>query len=89
MSMIDSLTWVSVFRSYSTPPSSRKSVRSHVEIYPIDAHDVDRAKDLVLGRLPLSARDALHVAVMKRRGVERIMSFDSGFDAVDWVQRVS
>lgn len=59
------------------------------EVYPIELPDVERAKDVLLGRVPLSARDALHVAVMKRRGVERIMSFDAGFDAVAWIERVS
>ena len=59
------------------------------EVYPIELSDVERAKDVLLGRVPLSARDALHVAVMKRRGVERIMSFDAGFDAVTWIERVS
>ena len=38
---------------------------------------------------PLSVRAALHVAVMKRRGVERIMSFDTEFDKVSWIERVS
>jgi predicted nucleic acid-binding protein len=59
------------------------------EVYPVELADVERAKDVLLGRVPLSARDALHVAVMKRRGVERIMSFDGGFDAVSWIERVS
>ena len=58
------------------------------EVYPIELADVERAKDVLLGRVRLSARDALHVAVMKRHGVERIMSFDAGFDAVSWIERV-
>jgi predicted nucleic acid-binding protein len=35
------------------------------------------------------ARDAFHVAVMERRGVGRMMSFDSGFDVVPGLVRVS
>ena len=58
------------------------------EVFPIDAADVENAKDVVMGRARLSARDALHVAVMKRRGVERVMSFDTGFDAISWIERV-
>lgn len=59
------------------------------EVYPIELADVERAKDVLMGRISLSARDALHVAVMKRRGVERIMSFDTEFDKVSWIERVS
>jgi predicted nucleic acid-binding protein len=32
------------------------------------------------GSQDVSARDALHIAVMRRHGVETIMSFDRGFD---------
>lgn len=37
----------------------------------------------------LSARDALHVAVMRRMGITRIFSFDAGFDAIEGVDRVA
>ena len=59
------------------------------EVFPIEAEDVERARDVMAGLGRLSARDALHVAVMKRRRVERVLSFDAGFDAVGWVERVS
>lgn len=58
------------------------------DVYPIAEGDVRRAKDLMLGLSQLSARDALHVAVMKQQGIERLMSFDAGFDAVGWIERV-
>jgi predicted nucleic acid-binding protein len=58
------------------------------EVFPIDAADVGGARDVLMGRASLSARAALHVAVMKRHGVERVMSFDAGFDAVGWIERV-
>jgi predicted nucleic acid-binding protein len=58
------------------------------EVYAIEVSDVDRAKTVLAGSRTLSARDALHVAVMDRYGVERIMSFDSGFDARPGITRV-
>ena len=58
------------------------------EVYPIERGDVEQAKALMLGLASLSARDAVHVAVMKRRGVPRVLSFDVGFDAVGWVERL-
>lgn len=51
------------------------------EVFPIERPDVLRAR-AVLDETRLSARDALHVAVMRRHGVSRILTFDHGFDAV-------
>jgi hypothetical protein len=59
------------------------------EVYPVEARDVQSARDVMLGRSGISSRDALHVAVMQRRGVERILSFDTGFDLVATIERVS
>jgi hypothetical protein len=58
------------------------------EVFPIEPVDVTTARDVLSARAHMSARDALHVAVMKRRGVDTIMSFDAGFDAVAWLERV-
>jgi hypothetical protein len=57
-------------------------------VFPIDADDVRRAKDVLLGMTKLSARDALHVAVMRRHNVRRVMSFDVQFDNVSAIERV-
>ena len=59
------------------------------EVFPVEAEDVKQARDVMMGLGKLSAREALHVAVMKRRGITRVLSFDSGFDAVGWVERVA
>jgi predicted nucleic acid-binding protein len=58
------------------------------EVFPITTADVEGAKSVVLGSRELSARDALHAAVMRREGVDRIMSFDSGFDSLPGVTRL-
>jgi predicted nucleic acid-binding protein len=58
------------------------------EVFAVDAHAVERAKDLVLGYTRLSARDALHVAIMQAHGVARIMSFDTAFDIVPGLTRI-
>jgi hypothetical protein len=51
--------------------------------------DVELARTVVLGSNVLSARDAIHVAVMRRHRVDRILSFDVGFDAVPGLTRIS
>jgi uncharacterized protein len=58
------------------------------EVFPIERRDAEAAKDILLRYTSLSARDAIHIAVMDRHGVDRIMSFDRGFDAHPGVERL-
>jgi predicted nucleic acid-binding protein len=58
------------------------------EIFAVTVEDALRAKDIVLGKPRFSARDALHVAVMERQDVRRIMSFDTAFDDVPGLTRL-
>ena len=59
------------------------------EIFPITQGSALRARTLLLGSPQLSARDAIHVAVMKEQGVDAILTFDRGFDRVPGIQRVA
>jgi predicted nucleic acid-binding protein len=58
------------------------------EVFAVTAADVDRAKAIVMGKRRLSARDALHVALMERERIEHVMSFDQGFDGLPGVTRL-
>lgn len=58
------------------------------DVYPIERADVERAKTVLDGIPDLSARDAMHVAVMRSREVARILTFDSGFDRVPGLERL-
>jgi predicted nucleic acid-binding protein len=58
------------------------------EVLPVELESVERAKAIVMGNRKLSARDALHVAVMERHEIGRILSFDSGFDGLPGIVRV-
>lgn len=59
------------------------------DVLPIDLHDAESARDILLRYDALSARDAIHIAVMRRHGVDRIMTFDRGFDAHPGIERVA
>ena len=59
------------------------------QVMPIDAAAVQRAKAIVLGSQRLSARDALHLAVMEQNSIARILSFDGGFDGYPGITRLS
>jgi predicted nucleic acid-binding protein len=56
------------------------------EVYPIELLDVTRARDIVLSSR-LTARDAIHVAIMQRHGIARIMTFDDDFTEVPGIGR--
>jgi len=58
------------------------------EVFPVELPDVEGARDVLLGQSDLSSRDALHVAIMKRHGVRRILTFDAAFDRVPGVERI-
>jgi hypothetical protein len=55
----------------------------------VDRSIAERAKQIVLGYRQLSARDAVHIAVMEHHGIEQIMTFDSGFDGFPGITRLS
>ena len=59
------------------------------EVLAVDLTVVQRAKQIVLGYRQLSARDAVHLSVMEKNGIERILSFDSGFDVYPRITRLS
>jgi predicted nucleic acid-binding protein len=56
-------------------------------VYPMEREDVGMAA-AIARTTGLSARDAIHVAVMRRRGITLILSFDRGFDGVEGIERI-
>jgi len=59
------------------------------QVLAVDGTVVQRAKQIVLGYRQLSARDAVHLSVMEQNGIDRILSFDSGFDGFPGIVRLS
>lgn len=57
-------------------------------VHPIELDDVARARRLVGPSGRLSARHAVHLAVMQRREIHRILSFDAGFDGIAGIERI-
>jgi predicted nucleic acid-binding protein len=56
------------------------------EVFPVEASDVLAARD-VLAATRVSARDALHVAIMRRHEVETLLTFDLAFDRIPGLKR--
>ncbi len=59
------------------------------QVLPVDRSIAERAKQIVLGYQQLAARDAVHLAVMERHGIDLILTFDSGFDGFPGITRLS
>ena len=58
------------------------------QVFPIERQDVEKARDILLGATGLSARDAVHLAIMQRFDIREILSFDTGFDGYPGIQRL-
>lgn len=62
------------------------------EILPVTEQTVLEAKVLMLavgsGRLQLSAREAIHAAIMREHRINDILSFDAGFDSLASIRRL-
>ncbi len=58
------------------------------EVYAIHGEDVRAARALLVTVPGLSARDAVHAAVMRRHDVRRVLSFDRGFDRLGDLERL-
>jgi predicted nucleic acid-binding protein len=58
------------------------------EVLAVDRAAVESAKRIVLEYQRLSARDAIHLAVMEQHGIDRIFSFDAGFDGFPGITRL-
>jgi hypothetical protein len=58
------------------------------EVLPITLETVSAAREIVIGYPDLTARDAIHLAVMQEHGIEEIMSFDRHFDGLPGISRL-
>lgn len=56
-------------------------------VLPISLADTDRARDILCSVPGISARDALHAAVMLNHDVEWIATFDHDFDRIPGIRR--
>ena len=81
--------YVSINRRETIQPAFDALLRVVDEVLGVDRAAAERAKEIVLGHRRLSARDALHLAIMECHGIERILSFDSGFDGFPGITRLS
>ena len=80
--------YTAIRRPDAIQPAFDALLRVVDEVWGIELADVERAKTLLLGASSLSTRDAVHVAVMERHEVSRILSFDAAYDRMPGLVRV-
>jgi predicted nucleic acid-binding protein len=70
-------------------PSAFQALLSVVEeVFPVTLEDVLRGREILLGARQISARDALHIAIMEAEEITEILSFDRGFDGYPGIERI-
>ena len=80
--------YVAIARLDAIQPAFDAALGVVDEVLTIEVPDVERAKTIVQGHAELSARDAIHLAIMDRIGAMRIMSFARGIDAFPGITRL-
>ncbi len=72
--------YTAIRRREAIDPAIQVTLQVVDDVYPVEKSDVLRAGEITQSRPVLSARDALHIAIMERWGVRSILSFDADFD---------
>jgi uncharacterized protein len=80
--------YVAIARREAIQPAFEALLGVVDEVYGVERQTVERAKEIVLAHPSLSARDALHAAVMEAQEVRFILTFDQGFDGYPGIERV-
>jgi predicted nucleic acid-binding protein len=78
--------YVAIDRRDAIGPATAALLDIVDEVFPVERVDVERARTVVL-ETRLSARDAIHLAIARRRGVARILTFDRAFDRLEGIER--
>jgi uncharacterized protein len=81
--------YVAIHRPEAIQPAFDALLGVVDQVFPIDSAVAQRAKEIVLARSALSARDAIHAAVIELNRIEAILSFDAGFDGLPGIKRIA
>jgi uncharacterized protein len=81
--------YVAINRREAIQPAFDAILRVVDDVLPIGRTDVEYAKHTLSRYRDLSARDALHIAVLTRHNIAQLMSFDRGFDSYPGIRRLT
>ena len=80
--------YVAIHRRDAIQPAFDSLLGLVDQVLPVTQTVVENAKQIVLAYRQQSARDAVHLAVMQHHGIDRIFTFDSGFDKFPGITRI-
>ena len=80
--------YVAINRRDAIAPAMKVTLDLVDNVFPVERADVLRAGEIVQNRALFSARDAVHIAIMERYGIDSIMSFDADFDRWPGLKRI-
>ena len=80
--------YTSIDRSGAIQPAFEAILEVVDDVLAVEKRDVLRAAEILQVPGHWTARDALHIAIMERHGIRRIMSFDADFDRWPGLSRI-
>ena len=80
--------YVAINRRDAIAPAMKVTLDLVDDVFPVERADVLRAGEIVQNRALFSARDAVHIAIMERYGIDSVMSFDADFDRWPGLKRI-
>src|SRR5258707_14519082 len=80
--------YVAIDRRDAIEPPSSTLLAIVDEVYPIELEDLEQARSIVTTSR-LTARDAVQLAVMQRRGIAEISTFDRAFEQLPGIGRLA
>jgi predicted nucleic acid-binding protein len=81
--------YTAIHKREAIGPALRVTLDIADDVFAIEQRDVMRAAEIAQNPALLSARDAIHIAVMERHGVRSIFSFDADFDRWPGLERLA
>ena len=80
--------YTAIHKQDAIGPALQLTLEIADDVFAIEQRDVMRAAEIVQNPAQLSARDAIHIAVIERHGVRSIFTFDADFDRWPGLKRV-
>jgi uncharacterized protein len=80
--------YTAIGRREAIGPAFQLVLNTVDDVFGIEKADVLRASEITQNPAAMTARDALHIAIMERHGIRSLLSFDADFDRWPGLERI-